>query len=324
MTREYERDSAGAVKPPLPMLARPGKLEDVQGFALRGYMCEPKLDGLRCLAVLDEYGIHLYNRQLRDITRAFPDVCELLRQRAYANTLLGRLVIDGEIFVRGRGLQPDFQLVQHRANRILAVDAAVASYPAEFNAFDVLSSGRIDYTGLALQYRRIVLDEICPSLVVATYTQSEADALVLARTGEGLMLKHVSSRYVPGVRSPAWSKIKFENELEAYVGGVTFGIGKREVYFGGLLLGVYLPGDTRGATRLTYIGTVGTGFSDAALEDLTERLYALRTVDNPFIEPGSDWDLKHYVSPVMQVKVRYLNYTKSGIMRFPRYIGSIE
>lgn len=311
-------------RPPQPMLARVGKLADLDCAVERGYIIEPKLDGIRCMAVLDNDGIHLYNRQLRNITAAFPDVCQLLERHASANKVLGRLVLDGEIFVRGPDGQPDFQLVQHRANRLLNVDVAVAEYPAEFVAFDVLSSGRIDYTRWSLDKRRAILAEIAPALIVATYTQYEAGEVLAAQTGEGLMLKHSSSKYEPGARSIGWLKIKWLREVEAVVGGVTFGIGKREGYFGGLLVGVYKPGDKEGAAGLQYIGTVGTGYNDDSLESLTARLHGLKSAVNPFTQLGSDWDLASFVLPTIRVKVRFANYTSGGIMRHPRFVGVAE
>lgn len=315
------------VKPPYPMLAKTAKADDVTGAVGRGYLIEPKLDGIRCLAVVGEGGdiVQLYNRQLVNITARFPEVVERLRLQAGAGTaMLGTLVLDGEIYVRGSSGHPDFQLVQHRANRIHDIEYASATYPARYSVFDVLSSGHADYMRLALSDRRAVLREIAGQMMTASYTQSEADLLLEMKQGEGLMLKHLSGRYHPGMRSPGWLKVKHETEIECFVGGVTFGIGKREPHFGSLLVGTWRPLDEHGVSGLTYVGTVGTGFTDETLEMLTAQLHMLRTTVNPFRTRGTDWDLAYFVNPLTKVKVRFSNWTKDGVMRFPRFVGMAE
>lgn len=309
-------------KPPYPMLARAGSVEQVANAVSQGYAIEPKIDGIRCIAVVGtlvgESVVRLFNRQLVDITLRFPDVVGSLRQRRYKDCIL-----DGEIFVRGENGQPDFQLVQHRANRLRDVQVACVEYPAQYSAFDLLRIGGQDITGWTWHDRRISLQDIVPQLVIATYTQDEANDLVRSQAGEGLMLKQWSSRYRAGVRDASWLKVKWLNEVEAVVGGITFGIGKRESTFGGLLVGVYLPGDAHGTGRLTYLGTVGTGFTVAALEMLTTHFRSIKTADCPFAERGADWDLAYFVRPVMKVRVAFAQYTRDGIMRFPRYLGLV-
>lgn len=289
-----------------------------------GYIIEPKLDGVRCLAVVgDVGGCQLYNRQLRNITAAFPDVCAQIVGACPGVAMMGPLVLDGEVYVRGPEGHADFQLVQHRANRLRDVDAAVQAYPARYAAFDVLSSGRVDYKSLALVARKSILMAAAPTLAIATYTQEEADDLARCGTGEGLMLKALASRYVPGARSPDWLKLKWLREAEVYIGGVTWGVGRRADYFGGLLVGVYVPGDTHAKGRLTYVGTVGTGFTDEMLEVLTLRLRSLHTSVKPFAEADPGWDLAYYVQPVLRARVRFADYTRGRIMRFPRFAGLV-
>lgn len=310
------------MKPPYPMLARAGRVSDVEGALERGYCIEPKIDGIRCLAVVGviagERVVRLFNRQLVDITLRFPDVVNSLRSRVHHAS---NYTLDGEIYVRGEDGQPDFQLVQHRANRLRDVQVAMVEYPARYAAFDVLRINDRDVTGWTLDSRRSALDDVAGSLKIAEYTQDEADHLTITQEGEGLMLKLWSSRYRVGERDASWLKVKWLHEVEAVVGGITFGIGKRASTFGGLLVGVYKPGDAHGTGRLQYLGTVGTGFTDAALGMLATHFRSIKTADCPFAERGSDWDLAYFVRPVMKVRVAFAQYTRDGIMRFPRYIS---
>ena len=53
---------------------------------------------------------------------------------------------------------------------------------------------------------------------------------------EGLVAKHKSSKYVQGIRSRDWLKIKHIKTQDCVVIGYTRGEGNRENYFGSLLL----------------------------------------------------------------------------------------
>jgi bifunctional non-homologous end joining protein LigD len=309
------------LKPPYPMLARAGKLEHLAHARSDGYRIEPKIDGIRCMAIVGTIGgqrtIQLFNRQLRNVTSRFPEVVEDMHLKVRTDCLL-----DGEIYVRGDNGHANFQLVQHRANRVQGIELASMQYPAHFVAFDLLRLDTHWLTGTrgwSLQARQAVLQDIAGQLCIATYTQEEADDLAMRQVGEGLMLKHVSSKYLPGERSPAWIKCKWLRSVECWVGGVTHGIGKRESYFGGLLVGVYMPEDTHGKARLQYIGCVGTGFNDDTLAYLSDVLPSHRTAECPFAQRGADWDVKYFVRPVQKIRVAFSEYTRDGIMRFPRY-----
>lgn len=308
--------------PPYPMLARVGKIAQLRTAIADGYMIEPKIDGIRCLVVIDRVDadtrmIRLFNRQLVDITGRFPDVVDevRLKVRGVGHTL------DGEIYVLGDDGHADFQRVQTRANRLRDVEAAAAAYPARFLAFDMLRyEGRpLTSPGFSLRVRRELMFEVCGQLVISSFTQDEANRIEANHEGEGLMLKHRSGAYSPGERSPAWLKVKWLREVRATVGGVTFGIGRRASTFGGLLVGVPMPADKEGRARLRYVGTVGTGFTNDRLYELYAGLCNLRTADCPFVERGADWDIQFFVRPIVQVRVAFSDYTRDGIMRFPRF-----
>jgi bifunctional non-homologous end joining protein LigD len=308
-------------KPPYPMLARVGTLVQLSSAVANNYVIEPKLDGIRCLAMIDVVGggrtVRLFNRNLVDITARFPDVTAQLHEHTYGDGI----TLDGEIYVVGERGEPDFQLVQTRTNRVRNVDAMAEKYPAKYAAFDCLRAHRRDIMRWSLDLRRDALDNVANRLAVPTYTQDEARDRYERRVGEGLMLKHWSSKYDAGSRSPSWLKVKWLREAEVRIGGVTFGIGKREGTFGGLLLGVPLPEDREGKGRLKYVGTVGTGFTDSVLSLLYTHLTQLKTADCPFEAHSSDWDLNFFVRPVVRARVSFAEYTRDGIMRFPRWSG---
>ncbi|MDD4986194.1 MAG: hypothetical protein PHQ43_10490, partial [Dehalococcoidales bacterium] len=96
-------------------------------FDHKGWLFELKLDGVRCIAYLDN-GTRLQARSGQDITAQFPELGELHRQ------VVKPCILDGEIICA------TFNQVQHRTHRTKPLDIRVAQrlYPARFYAFDLL------------------------------------------------------------------------------------------------------------------------------------------------------------------------------------------
>lgn len=94
------------------------------------------------------------------------------------------------------------------------------------------------------------------------------------------MCKRRSSSYEPGRRSPAWIKTALLTTQEVVVGGWTSGRGRRTGTIGALLLGAH---DHAGVLR--YLGSVGTGFTAAALAHLHRTLAPLAQNRPPFDDP---------------------------------------
>src|SRR5262249_22721431 len=94
---------------------------------------------------------------------------------------------------------------------------------------------------------------------------------------EGVIGKDPNSRYEPGVRSPAWCKVKIRAEEEFVIGGFTAPRGSRS-HLGALLVGAW------GDRGLRYAGKVGTGFDAKTLSALHRRLAPLARPASPFID----------------------------------------
>jgi bifunctional non-homologous end joining protein LigD len=147
-----------------------------------------------------------------------------------------------------------------------------------------------------------------------------AGAAVLAASREqgleGVIAKRLDSRYQPG-RSPAWIKVTDVRPQEVVIGGWRPGEGRREGVLGALLLGIPAEGGLR------FVGSVGTGFSDADLESLTETLRPLHRKKSPFngkLPPerarGAIW-----VEPELVGEVVFRIWTPDGRMRAPVWRG---
>src|SRR6202042_3341924 len=97
---------------------------------------------------------------------------------------------------------------------------------------------------------------------------------------EGVVAKRLDSRYIPGVRTDYWRKIKNLRRQEAVVAGYKPGQGNRTGQVGSLLVGV------NDASGLIYAGHVGTGFTDERLRMLGGKSRPLRPPDPPFAGPA--------------------------------------
>jgi len=99
----------------------------------------------------------------------------------------------------------------------------------------------------------------------------------------------------------------------------TPGTGWRESTFGALVLGKLDDGN------LTYVGCVGTGFNDQEIADLYADMKSATLFVSPFGRVTSEVPRDVvWVKPQIKVKVRFLEYTNFGILRFPAYTGRVK
>jgi bifunctional non-homologous end joining protein LigD len=299
-----------------PMLATPSPdlPADESGWAF-----EFKWDGIRAIALWDGDALRLETRNLRDVTRSWPELTGL-------GTALGRrtVVLDGEIVAFDDGGVPSFQRLQERMHvadpRVAARRAA--DVPASYLLFDVLHLDGVDTMPLPWTQRRELLESLELGGACWATTPSFPGAgtatLDAARAGrlEGVIAKRLESAYVQGARSRSWLKVKIQQSDEFVVGGWFPGEGRRAQRIGSLLLGV--PGDDGG---LAYVGNVGTGFTDAELRRLEERLAPIRRETSPFTGGGTPKRGSVFVEPELVVEVVFTERTRDGILRHPSYKG---
>jgi bifunctional non-homologous end joining protein LigD len=245
---------------------------------------EIKWDGIRAIAFCDGGAVRLESRNLRDITVSWPELAGL------GDALGGRrVVLDGEIVaLDDRGL-PSFQRLQERmhvANPEVARRKS-AEVPVSYLVFDVLNVDGDDLMPLPWHERRAAL-----------------------------IAKRVESTYVPGGRSKSWLKVKVSQSDEFLVAGWQPGEGRRAERIGSLLLGV--PTADGG---LHHVGNVGTGFTDAELGRLADRLGPLRRDTSPFTGGSTPKRGSVFVEPEVVVEVHFAERTSDGILRHPVYKG---
>ncbi|HAL30864.1 MAG TPA: DNA ligase D, partial [Coriobacteriia bacterium] len=135
---------------------------------------------------------------------------------------------------------------------------------------------------------------------------------------EGVVSKRRDGVHRPG-RGHDWLKTKCLLEQEFVVVGYTDPGGSR-AGFGALVLAVH-DGDT-----LREVGRVGTGFTDASLADIHERLRKLEQETPPVVGPWEDADASgiHWVAPEIVAEVAFTEWTADGHLRQPSFKGLRE
>lgn len=300
-----------------PMLATPAtelpRHEDDWTF-------EFKWDGIRAIALWDGGRLRLETRNLRDVTHSWPELEALgpaLGKRA--------VVLDGEIVTMDDRGAPSFQRLQtrmHVGDRGTAAKLATTT-PASYLVFDVLHLDGTDLMPLPWTERRPALEGLQlagPSWATTPSVPGAGTELletVRQRTMEGVICKRLDSPYVPGARSKSWLKVKLQQSDEFLVGGWFPGEGRRANRIGSLLLGT----PNRETGGLDYVGNVGTGFTDAELKRLEERLRPCVRDTSPFTGGGTPRKASVFVEPELVVEVVFTERTDEGILRHPSYKG---
>jgi bifunctional non-homologous end joining protein LigD len=277
-------------------------------FHRPGWVWEEKYDGIRLVAVKDGRGARLWTRNDKDRSADFPEIAA-----AIAALPAPTLVLDGEVVIFDAAGVSRFQLLQRRAE---------GASPPVYIAFDCLHARGRDLTGEPLEARRLVLEAEVregPWLQIARRLADDglrAFAEARRRGLEGVIGKDPRSPYAPGVRSPAWCKVKVRAEEEFVVGGFSAPRGGRR-HLGALLVGAW-DGDV-----LRYAGKVGTGFTDATLADLHRRLAPLTRARSPFVDAPRARDVT-WVEPRLVAQLAFTERTGDGKLRHPVYLGLRE
>jgi len=301
-----------------PMLASPGEMPTTDGWSY-----EIKWDGVRAIAYVDSGAIHMESRNLNDFTPRYPEVC---RPEALPASLANRrAVLDGEIVGFDENGRVSFGALQQRMHlgSAGAVGARQRTNPVAYMVFDLLWLDGQDVTSLAFEERRALLVGL---EIAGTRWQtppsvgplrSDGDALLqasIAQGLEGIVAKRHGSTYEPGKRTRSWLKIKNRARQELVIGGWLPGEGNRRGSLGALLVGHYTP------TGLHYAGRVGTGFSFTVLRDLLDRLGAIESDLSPFENPPP-LRAARWVEPVLVAEVQFTEWTSSGTLRHPSFLG---
>ena len=304
-----------------PMLALAGPLPVQDGR----WAYEFKWDGIRALVWSEGGRARALSRNGNDLTAAFPE----LRQVGAAMGTR-QVVLDGELVVFDEDSTPSFSRLAKRIHLASPrdVDRAAKRDPASLIVFDVLHLDGRSTLADTYDERRALLESLGPGGAAWALTPSfvDVDGDTVLTTAvelgmEGVVAKRRSSTYRPGARSNEWVKVKAERTQEAVIGGWTEGKGSRRSSFGALLLGI--PSATAKG-KLTYIGKVGTGFTDDARDELLVELRPHVRATSPFDAPLAKATIGGpvtWVRPAVVGEARFSAWTPDGHLRHPSWRG---
>lgn len=292
-----------------PMLA-----SQAEPFDSADHLFEVKWDGVRALAAVEAGAWRAWGRESGDYAVRYPEL-----------DLLGALptgsLVDGELVVLCDG-RADFSQLMRRHHLVSPrkIQEASRLLPATYVVFDLLYAGGRSLMGRSLAERRQRLEELVARrndsrLIFSSGIVGDGREFfrrVVEQGHEGVVAKHLRSRYLPGQRGQAWRKIKPFRSIPCVVLGYT--PSRRGRGFHSLHVGAALQG------KLEYVAELTSGFTEEAKRQLAPRLEQLRC-NRPAVNcpKRGVW-----VEPRLYCQVRFLEWTPSGRLRGAHYRGLID
>ncbi|HSX51468.1 MAG TPA: DNA ligase D [Cellvibrio sp.] len=314
--KSHKTDStkSTAKKTALPAMISPQLATLVSEPPAGDWLYEIKFDGYRILSRIEKNKVQLITRNGHEWTERLP-----VQAKAIAELGLDDTWLDGEVVVLNENGIPDFQALQR------AFDIG-RSHHIVYYLFDVPFLNGVDMRDLPVEERRAALKKIIPAKTKtplrfsAAFMENHHSVLesACAMSLEGVIGKRVGSPYVSR-RSQDWIKLKCRLRQEFVIVGFSKPKGSR-TGFGALLLGVYAR---QGSHELLYAGRVGTGFNEAVLKQLHEKLQKLEAKTSPLNKslPASLRHDVHWVKPSLVCEVEFAEWTADGVLRHATFIA---
>lgn len=303
------------------MLASPVESRSVEDF--QEYLVEEKFDGMRCQIHVKQDKVHIFSRDLNDITHSFPEIVSFFRERD-----LPEIVLDGEICVfRDDTIMP-FQHLQKRMGLKKPTKKILAEYPTLLISYDLLFYDGEPVFEHTLIERRQLLTDLSKRhnfpITTQHYIQNkdEIDTYfeqALAHGNEGLMLKHKHSTYEYGQRRKSWLKVKKPGgSIDTIIMYAHAGSGKRGGTYSDFTLGVSVRDDERYEEEFIPIGKAYGGYTDDELKQLNNRIKEITAEKyGPTLGLYPDIVVEIEFDDIQVNKRTKANFT----LRFPRFKG---
>ncbi|MGZ5549382.1 MAG: DNA ligase D [Nitrososphaeraceae archaeon] len=307
-----------------------------EAFNSKDWVFEVKWDGVRSILFFNRLNktLELQSRNGRFITHRYPELVMTLKSEQITSSSQSAIkckesaILDGEIVILDKktGI-PSFQNHQRRMNidSISEIEIFSRQLPATYYFFDILYLDERNLQDLPFLERRRILSEVVREntrIKKSDFIEERGKEVfdTTKRMGlEGLIAKHKSSKYVQGIRSRDWLKIKHIKTQDCVIIGYTRGEGNRENYFGSLLLAV---NDSQ--SKLRFVGHTGSGFDFLLLKQIYDKLQKMRIEKCPVEHvPYTNRD-PFWTEPELVAEIKFSNWTNEKIMRSPIFLGLRE
>jgi bifunctional non-homologous end joining protein LigD len=306
-------------------------------FNSKLWVFEVKWDGVRSILLLHKKKgiLELQSRNGKSVTHRYPELVRVLSFSTSSSSSSSSsspirckesVVLDGEIVVldKKNGI-PNFQSHQKRMNvdSIKEIENLSKEIPATYYFFDILYLDGTDLQNLPFLERRRILSDVIGKenarIKISQFIEEQGQE-VFDKTKsmglEGLVAKCKSSKYVQGIRSRDWLKIKHIRTQDCVVIGYTSGEGNRENYFGSLLLAAFDPKDG----KFRFVGHTGSGFDFVQLDKIYKKLQTMRIDKQPIDYVPYTNRVPIWIRPELVAEIKFTGWTEEKIMRAPIFL----
>jgi DNA ligase 1 len=308
---------------------------------------EQKYDGFRVQVHKDGNKVRLFSRRLENTTDMFPDITKAVTDEVKTD----RIIFEGEALAFNEATSeylPFQETIQRKRKH--DVKKMAEELPLHLFAFDILYLDDSDWLSEPYEKRREKLESlfkkgklITPTVKIVTKSPKELEEFFensIENGLEGVIAKDLKAPYIAGARKFSWIKFKrsykgeLSDTLDLVIVGYYLGRGSRaEFKFGGLLCAAY----NKKRDMFETISRIGTGFTEAQMEMLNEKLSKIKLKNRParvdaIIKPD------FWVEPKYVVTINADEITKSPMhtcgrmktkeietgyaLRFPRIVGA--
>jgi DNA ligase 1 len=331
------------------MLASPASdaQEAFSYFEHAAVQIEDKYDGIRAQAHCGSGQARLFSRTLDEVTASFPELVGPLSSFPGEVILDGEIVAWRNNDEGGHAMP--FGEIQKRLGRKQVSQKLISEVPVAYVVFDVIYAGGELTLDKPLSERIEILDRVfagsrrvaprpvinsqgsllfepeivedAPSGWVLRAPVMRAESVeqlegyfdaAMARGNEGLMIKDLTSQYMPGRRGKWWLKLKRElATLDVVITAAEFGHGKR----------IHVLSDYTFAVRkgeeLVNIGKAYSGLTDKEIAALTEWLLGHTTADHGHLR---EVEPKIVLEVAFNAIMRSDRHDSGYALRFPRIV----
>lgn len=179
------------------------------------YVAEVKWDGSRYLSIIGRF----FSRRISDVDGIPVEKSDRVPHLSEHLSTFPGLILDGELYVPGKTSNEVTSILGAKAEK--AIERQGEQGKLYYMVYDILMFQGEWLVDKPWHERREILERVfpivrnefmkCPEYV--TENKKEFLAKVLAEGGEGIMLKNINGKYVPG-KKPAKNWIKVKTEID--------------------------------------------------------------------------------------------------------------